>query len=395
MSDFFIYYLFSNLVCLVIFGLFLYHDLRGVDRQEKQIKFDHALIAFMLYFVSDTFWAAITEELLPANRPVLSIINMANFVIMAAVTYMWLRYVMAMELVPNRERRLNKITVLFPLLVSSVVLLILFFCAPQVLFDAETHATLLVYNLFLLIVPSIYVAAVNVYAIRRARSEGNPLERKRHIYIGLFPLLVIGGGIVQLMWLPQVPIFCFCCAILMLTLYLQSIETQISLDPLTKLNNRVQLLRYVSQASNLHIEGRRTYVMMIDVNRFKSINDTYGHAEGDRALTIVADSLRQAAGERDMPSFIGRFGGDEFVLIVYPVAEQELTELVAAIRGHIDESCRQNECPYKLTISAGYDKLLRGQDTFQKCMQRADTKLYLEKEYGKLGAHDTQSGARD
>ena len=396
MSDFFIYYLFSNLVCLVIFGLFLYHDWRGVDRQEKQIKFDHALIAFMLYFISDSFWAAITEGLLPATRAVLSVINMANFVIMAAVTYMWLRYVMAVEQVAHRERRINKIAVLFPLLISTVVLFVLFIAAPSVLFDltSEKHETQLTYNLFLLIVPSIYIVAVNVYTMRRAHKEANPLEKKKHVYLGLFPLLVVAGGVVQLMWLPQVPIFCFCCAILMLTLYLQSMQTQISLDPLTKLNNRVQLLRYVSQASNLHIEGRQTYVMMLDINRFKSINDTYGHAEGDRALSIVADSLKTAVGDRDVPSFIGRYGGDEFVLIVYPATEQELIEMIATIRFHITDACRQNACPYQLGISAGYDKLLAGQDTFSKCLQRADAKLYLDKEYGKLGAEKGQEQPR-
>jgi len=394
MTDFFIFYLFSNMVCLAIFGLFLYHDLRGVDRQERQIKFDHALVAFMLYFISDSFWAAITAGLLTANRLTLSIINMANFVIMATVTYMWLRYVMAVEQVPNRERPLNKIAILFPLLVSTVALFILFIFAPQVLFELEAkdHATKLTYNLFLLIVPSIYIAAVNIYTMRRAKNESNPLERRRHVYIGIFPLLVIVGGIVQLTWLPNVPVYCFCCVLLMLTLYLQSMETQISLDPLTKLNNRVQLMRYVSQSGNLYIEGRQTYVMMLDVNRFKSINDTYGHAEGDRALTFVADALKQAVGNRDVPSFIGRYGGDEFVIIVYPATEAELTEMVNTIRTHIGNACRQNARPYQLSVSVGYDQLLRGNDTFGKCLQRADAKLYLDKEYGKLGAGGTPDG---
>ena len=57
---------------------------------------------------------------------------------------------------------------------------------------------------------------------------------------------------------------------------------QVSTDPLTKLNNRGQLVRYVSQESNLRIEGRQTYIIMMDINYFKKINDTYGHAEGDR-----------------------------------------------------------------------------------------------------------------
>ena len=103
----------------------------------------------------------------------------------------------------------------------------------------------------------------------------------------------------------------------MIIFYIQSIESQVSLDPLTGLNNRGQLQRYVQQSSTLFREGLKTFVAMIDVNDFKRINDGYGHAEGDRALVIIADSLRQAAGEVGFPVFISRYGGDEFVIIMH------------------------------------------------------------------------------
>ena len=57
MSDYFIYYASTNIVGAIIFGIMLIHDCLGVDRQEKQIKYDHSLIAFMLYFISDAIWA--------------------------------------------------------------------------------------------------------------------------------------------------------------------------------------------------------------------------------------------------------------------------------------------------------------------------------------------------
>ena len=56
MSDYFIYYASANMVGAVVFGIMLIHDCLGVDRQEKQIKYDQALIAFMLYFISDVIW---------------------------------------------------------------------------------------------------------------------------------------------------------------------------------------------------------------------------------------------------------------------------------------------------------------------------------------------------
>ncbi len=68
MLDYFINYAGANLVCFIIFGIMLARDLFNVDRQEKQIKFDHTLIAFMLYFVSDAFWCGVDSGVLPKNQ---------------------------------------------------------------------------------------------------------------------------------------------------------------------------------------------------------------------------------------------------------------------------------------------------------------------------------------
>ncbi|MBR5742042.1 MAG: GGDEF domain-containing protein [Firmicutes bacterium] len=386
MNDYFIHYAGSNFVCMIIFGILMFHDLMNVDRQEKQIKYDHALLAFALYFLSDIYWAAVVFGVLPMTRWTMVSALFANYLLMAAITYMWLRYVMAVELVPHRERAINKFAVLFPFLVSTAALVALYLIAPSRLIN-DALETQFAFNLFLIIVPIIYIVAVIFYSMKRARSEENPMERKKHLYIGLFPLIVVGGGLIQVLFWPNTPVFCFCCTILMLIIYIQSMETQISTDPLTKLSNRAQLLHYVTQKSNLFIEGRRTFVAMIDANDFKEINDTYGHAEGDKALVFLADALKNVVSAHRMPSFLGRYGGDEFILIAHPVSEKEMEPLIAEMRAELDRTCRENELPYRLSIGVGCDELLGDPDTIQKCIQRADSKLYLDKEYSKLHAH--------
>ena len=62
MSSYFIYYTEASIVCVIIFGIMLVWDLFSIDKQEKQIKYDHALIAFMLYFVSDALWAKLHSD---------------------------------------------------------------------------------------------------------------------------------------------------------------------------------------------------------------------------------------------------------------------------------------------------------------------------------------------
>ena len=376
MNGFAVYYIEANVVCILVFGILLIHNHFNIDRQEKQIKFDHALLAFMFYFLVDCFWAAITDGLLPKTR--FSVVSevFLMYLFMAAITYFWLAFVQAYEQVPNRNRPINRFAVLFPFLIATAAMILNYLIAPQTLLN-EALETKGPVNIYLVTVPCIYVAAVLFYTIRKAREEESPSEKRKHIFIGFLPLLVLVGGLVEIVWFPHLPLFCFCAMLLMLIFYIQSIELRISTDPLTQLNNRGQLIRYTSQRSNLYVEGRLTVVIMMDIDSFKAINDRYGHAEGDKALVIIADALKRAVNSHAMPSFLSRYGGDEFILIIHPVEMEETDALIAEIRREI--ALAERDTPYGLTISVGYDQLGDVQDSIQGCIRRADKMLYQDK----------------
>ena len=378
MSSYFIYYTEASVVCVIIFAIMLFRDVFGVDRQEKQIKYDHALIAFMLYFVSDALWAAVIAGILPRTLFTVLSTNFSNYLLMAAITYTWLRYVMAVEQIPYRENKRTKLAIQLPFYLSTLAIILTYLIRPGVLVDEELNLQM-AYSIFQIAVPCVYIVVVVVYTLRRARVEESPLERKRHLFIGFFPLMVIAGGLFQILVLPETPIFCFCCAILMLVFFINSMDAQISTDPLTSLNNRGQLLHYTSQRANMYRDGRRTFVVMFDINDFKVINDTYGHAEGDRALVLVAEALKGVVKNHSTPMFLARFGGDEFILIVHAAVGEEIDPLIAEIRGLIEAKCRAYQTPYMLSIGAGWNEWAGRDDTFQKCMQRADEALYLDK----------------
>ena len=377
MSSYFIYYTEASIVCLILFAIMLIGDLVSVDRQEKRIKYDRTLIAFMLYFVCDALWAAVIAGMLPRNRFTVVSTNFANCILMAAITYTWLRYVMAVEQVPHRDTPSARIAVMSPFIISTIALVITYLFAPGALLTSTLELQPL-YNVFLLAVPIVYIVAVLGYTMKRARTVESAIEKRNHLLVGLFPLMVIVGGLFQTLVLPETPIFCFCSAILMLVFYIVSMKAQISTDPLTHLNNRGQLLRYTAQKSNLFREGRLTVVTMFDIDDFKQINDTYGHAEGDRALVLVADAFRELVTKHSTPMFIARYGGDEFILIVHPTDEGELAPLIREVRAQIEARCRAAGAPYTVSIGVGFETLAGRDDTFQKCMQRADEKLYAD-----------------
>ena len=378
MSSYFIYYTEASIVCVIIFGIMLVWDLFSIDKQEKQIKYDHALIAFMLYFVSDALWAAVIAGMLPRNRFIVVTTNFLNCILMAAITYRWLIYVMAVEQIPKRDKPLTRFVILIPFLLSTAALIFTFLFAPDLLLSSDLELQPL-YSVFLVAVPIIYIVAILGYAMKRAIAAESLFERRNHLVVGLFPLLVVFGGLAQVIVMSETPIFCFSSTILMLIFYIGSMKIQISTDPLTGLNNRGQLANYVAQKSNIHHENRLTIVIMLDINDFKLINDTYGHAEGDRALILVSNALKEVVRNHSIPMFLARYGGDEFILVAHPTSESEIDAIICEIRERIEARCQMEGTPYTISIGAGYDKLAGETDTFQKCMQRADEKLYEDK----------------
>ena len=385
MSPYFLHYLESNAVCVVIFGIMLAHNLLKHDRQEKQIKYDLTLAAVMSYFITDTVWAAILSGVLPSNDALVCTVNFLDYLFMASITFSWLRYAMAVEQVKNRDAAKKVLTLLIPFIASTIALVVIFSIAPELLLTGENQTTLL-FRAFLVTVPIIYIIASLFYSLRRVKDETNPDEKRKHVYIGCFPLIVIVGGLAQMLLLPDGALFCFCCTVFMLIFYIQAMEKQISVDPLTGLNNRGQLSRYVSQGT--HKDGT-TYVLMIDINDFKRINDNLGHAEGDRAIVIVAEALKQIVDARTYPTFLGRYGGDEFILIAQNASAPEIDRMIGEIRSRIEEDCFRQQVAYVVSVGIGFDVIVGDADTYQKCIARADDNLYIDKKNCKLNGQTT------
>ena len=145
-------------------------------------------------------------------------------------------------------------------------------------------------------------------------------------------------------------------------------------DGLTQLGNRrsfdEQIKRNMAQAARRHT---RVGLILCDLNKFKAINDTYGHAVGDSVLVHFADALRESVRDTDC---IFRFGGDEFAVIVADASEQSL----AVIEHRIYYAMSQNALLAKYSVSSSLGlAFMNRADTATSFFQRADKALYSQK----------------
>lgn len=158
-----------------------------------------------------------------------------------------------------------------------------------------------------------------------------------------------------------------------------TVAKQARTDPLTGISNRTiaeQLIGHVlfNQPGKLHA------LLMLDVDNFKSINDTYGHACGDEALSYLAGKLTAFFRKGDI---IGRFGGDEFCVFMVGIPSPELVAAKCAVFCRMLASEPADGLPVPITVSVGAALSSQGENSFDKLYQKADQALYHAKRRGK------------
>ena len=164
-------------------------------------------------------------------------------------------------------------------------------------------------------------------------------------------------------------------------LYLIYQEQLISTDPLTGLNNRNRFETYMQTLLSGADHAEDTYLLIMDADGFKHINDHYGHVEGDHALEIISSVLKEVCSPSG--GFIARYGGDEFVVVQRDATEQDIVDLSTAI----NDALAQAEVPYPLCMSIGYARYDSGVETWRDLLRTADAGLYRVKaEKKKAGA---------
>jgi diguanylate cyclase (GGDEF)-like protein len=157
-----------------------------------------------------------------------------------------------------------------------------------------------------------------------------------------------------------------------------------TIDSLTGVYARHQLLEFGENELKRFLRaGHPLCTLMLDIDHFKKINDTYGHSVGDSALKHFTDVCRASLRTTDT---IGRIGGEEFVIIMPDTVLDDGYEVAERIRSNVEESifCRDDlSLSFTLTVSIGLYEFTKEDHSFEQSLSKADSALYEAKGAGR------------
>ena len=163
-------------------------------------------------------------------------------------------------------------------------------------------------------------------------------------------------------------------AIGLVALYMSLQNQKTYKDAMTGLYNRLYLEHEIFVIKNNF--DISCYGIMIDMNYFKAINDTYGHAAGDQALVDMGYILKKRF------SGLGkcfRYAGDEFIVLVKSDSEDEIIEIENELLSDAESFNDSHKRPYKLSFSLGYGKFEQGKDDEESFLSKIDAAMYANK----------------
>lgn len=153
-------------------------------------------------------------------------------------------------------------------------------------------------------------------------------------------------------------------------------------DPLTGiLNRRYFLSQSAAELSRVRRYGFPLSVLMLDIDHFKSVNDTYGHSVGDQVIRTIAATCRSTL---RLPDILARYGGEEFVITMPQTAEPEASRVAERLRQMLEEAVIEHkEGKLSVTVSIGMAQWISSDGSIEDTIDRADKALYEAKRSGR------------
>ena len=361
------------IICIIIVWLCLFWVTRRSSGSASEHWLHIALVGFLVSFVANLLFTLfngfkpLPGLVYPLSYFFKSIYHMA----LCFGVYAWCGYAdteCRSQLFNARNKRL---LAALPLVgMAALIISNLWTHRMFVIDEGETYMRSGLFQVEMALLVAVTTAMAVKLLVRR-QNETDPIKRSHMMLVASFPLCLIVAWALTFVG-EGLPIICVTITIELLCLFMGTSTQQISMDKLTQVNNRQNLLGFLDYKLLNHDE--KIFLLMMDLDYFKTINDTYGHLEGDDALIRAAQALKIACGDFKRRPYIARYGGDEFIVVIES-SKPEAEALIARIRETLSGLNDQAKRPYTLAFSIGVGEYHPGMNA-NDLIEAADHALY-------------------
>ncbi len=269
-------------------------------------------------------------------------------------------------------KNVHRLLFLSPLLILFVLELVnmfypVFFDFTPITFEYVEKPWVAIVNA----IPLLYIVFSGINDLKEWREN----TRYYNLPISLYFSITAVGIALESIFIDY-PIIPICCSISTTMMYIRIVKRIGYIDLLSGLYTRSSLAMYISSqlgklASNEMLAG-----IMMDVNHFKEINDTYGHVVGDRAISAMGEILKSVTRNQGV-SF--RYGGDEFIVIFKASDTNQIGEIMKSIETALEEFNEKKSEVFELSVSKGFSIYESEDASIVRFIDEMDAQMYKNK----------------
>ena len=361
-------------LCIVILGFLLIRAHFEIYKSNYMTSYAVMCVAMLMYIFFDMVTSSSMTYDLPINRYYGQFIYGFRFITIIIVSYsLFLCYIKKSYRFIYAHKEYMMLYSL-PCVIGIIINLVNSFCPFMFVVNDNEFEIMRLYAIEYIPI-LFYIISIPGVDFKNSKR----INQNREGYIGVHwgAAIMIASHIIQNLFAP-LPIVTSTMTVVIVLATMYTLDKRIVTDPLTHVNNRNDLISEINRKINnkMHDNSLEIYAIMIDIDGFKHINDTYGHLEGDEALIDVAESIKENCNMLPNHPFVARYGGDEFIIITEAPDLQKIKELIKCIRLTINKKLVEYNAPYsKINLSVGIAPFIDYM-TPEKLIKAADDALY-------------------
>lgn len=369
-----ILYLQVNIVGMIIIYIMIRNQQtieNGTDRQ-KAFRYLNYSVLFVL-ILDSVMWCIDGKKFLFSKEIYWCLASIYYF-FHCFVGFMWYVYISKFFYQWKKQNKWLLFFMHIPMILNTILILLnvkypLYFTIGE---DAVYARERFFMISFLVVIP--YIVVPFLQCLRVYHTSDNILERKDCSLILKIQILPVIGIIIQVL-IYGISLIWICQVLALLCFFINFQNKIISMDPLTQLNNRYQFNVCLQSIDKGLAKGEMNSIIFIDIDKFKGINDRFGHVFGDRILIQVSDILVSAC--KGNETIVGRFGGDEFYIFCKQLAKDKI---IWRINRYVQDYNAGNVDGAELSLSIGSSDF-HGTErkTLEDILELADKAMYKNK----------------